>query len=204
MGEEKFNKKKRNLTEKQKLALAEGRKKMAIKRNMEKKQAREEGKEEKKRSNLPSYMEMDEEFNKVADEQKLLVETRKRQEQERERKKKTLDEQEELKIKNKLQSKRQSKIDNFKLLKYKYMNKCKTLKEMRDFKDMIDGIDEDMLENTEKLRSFFKHKLQPFFYKIEGEGDLVKKGIESPIMGRVQIEPPKTENVKMEINETNK
>ena len=54
------------------------------------------------------------------------------------------------------------------------MNKCKTLQQMRDFKDMIDGIDEDMLEDNNKLRKFFRDKLSPFFVKVE-ENSIVKE-----------------------------
>tara|TARA_R110000823_G_scaffold39796_4_gene106108 strand:+ start:1640 stop:2146 length:507 start_codon:yes stop_codon:yes gene_type:complete len=118
--EERLNKPKRKLTEKQLKALAEGRKKQKIKREKE-----------------------------------IIIETKHRQRRERVEREKVLNEQEEIKIYNKLMKKGNDKIREWKMIKYRHLDKANNIKEYNELKAVLDTIDEeDVLTGThiEKLQ----------------------------------------------------
>jgi|TARA_R110002049_G_scaffold234276_1_gene407511 hypothetical protein len=118
--EERLNKPKRKLTEKQLKALAEGRKKQKIKREKE-----------------------------------IIIETKHRQRKERIEREKVLNEQEEIKIYNKLMKKGNDKIREWKMIKYRHLDKANNIKEYNELKAVLDTIDEeDVLTGThiEKLQ----------------------------------------------------
>ena len=106
--EERLNKPKRKLTEKQLKALAEGRKKQKIKREKE-----------------------------------IIIETKHRQRKERVEREKVLNEQEEIKIYNKLMKKGNDKIREWKMIKYRHLDKANNIKEYNELKAVLDTIDEE-------------------------------------------------------------
>ena len=112
--EERLQKPKKKLTDKQLRALAEGRKKQKIKREKE-----------------------------------IIQETKTRQRKERLEREKVLNEQEEIKIYNKLMKQGNDKIREWKDIKYKHLDKATTIQEYNDLKHLLDQIDEeDVLTGT--------------------------------------------------------
>lgn len=106
--EERLNKPKRKLTEKQLKALAEGRKKQKIKREKE-----------------------------------IIIETKHRQRKERIEREKVLNEQEEIKIYNKLMKRGNDKIREWKQIKYRHLDRANNIKEYNELKTILDTIDEE-------------------------------------------------------------
>ncbi len=118
--EDRLQKPKKKLTDKQLRALADGRKKQKIKREKE-----------------------------------IIQETKTRQRKERLEREKVLNEQEEIKIYNKLMKQGNDKIREWKDIKYKYLDKASSIQEYNDLKHLLDQIDEeDVLTGThiEKLQ----------------------------------------------------
>lgn len=112
--EERLQKPKKKLTDKQLRALAEGRKKQKIKREKE-----------------------------------IIQETKTRQRKERLEREKVLNEQEEIKIYNKLMKQGNDKIREWKEIKYKHLDKATSIQEYNDLKHLLDQIDEeDVLTGT--------------------------------------------------------
>ena len=112
--EERLQKPKKKLTEKQLRALADGRKKQKIKREKE-----------------------------------IIQETKTRQRKERLERERVLNEQEEIKIYNKLMKKGNDKIREWKEIKYKHLDKAPSIQEYNELKQILDQIDEeDVLTGT--------------------------------------------------------
>lgn len=112
--EDRLQKPKKRLTDKQLKALADGRKKQKIKREKE-----------------------------------IIQETKNRQRKERLEREKVLNEQEEIKIYNKLMKQGNEKIREWKDIKYKHLDKATTIQEYNELKHLLDQIDEeDVLTGT--------------------------------------------------------
>jgi len=127
--EERLQKPKKKLTEKQLRALADGRKKQKIKREKE-----------------------------------IIQETKTRQRKERLERERVLNEQEEIKIYNKLMKKGNDKIREWKDIKYKHLDKANTIQEYNDLKHILDQIDEeDVLTGThiDKLQQGLEYYRPP-------------------------------------------
>ena len=74
---------------------------------------------------------------------KIQKENNKNYKENRGKRNRTIAEQRELEIKVRLEASHQKKIDLFNEIKYEYMDKCKTMGEMREMKEILDTIDED-------------------------------------------------------------
>ena len=121
-----FNKEekpKRKLTEAQLRGLAKGRAKVAEKRRIEK----------EKENN------------------KEIVKTRLNQKKEYKIKNKTIRLQKEEEIEERLKKESIERIEAFTKLKYKYMDKAKTLEELREMKVVLDSINEEDLMDIQAL-----------------------------------------------------
>ena len=93
---------------------------------------------------------------KIKREKELIIETKHRQRKERVEREKVLNEQEEIKIYNRLMQKGNNKIREWKNIKYKHLDKATTIQEYNELKHMLDQIDEeDVLTGThiEKLQA---------------------------------------------------
>ena len=62
----------------------------------------------------------------------------------------TIAEQRELELERKLEAKHQEAIEKFNKIKYKYMEKCKNINEMRQFKQVLDTINEQDIYDWKK------------------------------------------------------
>jgi hypothetical protein len=126
--EDRLEKPKKRLTDKQLQALADGRKKQKIKREKE-----------------------------------IIQETKTRQRKERLERERVLNEQEEIKIYNKLMKQGNDKIREWKDIKYKHLDKATTIQEYNELKYLLDQIDEeDVLTGThiEKLQQGLEYYQQ--------------------------------------------
>ena len=144
--EDRLQKPKKKLTEKQLRALADGRKKQKIKREKE-----------------------------------IIQETKTRQRKERLEREKVLNEQEEIKIYNKLMKQGNDKIREWKEIKYKHLDKATTIQEYNELKHLLDQIDEeDVLTGThiEKLQQGLEYyqptqePIDPIENDTDEEGEL--------------------------------
>ena len=126
MGETMFEKErpKKELTKKQLTALAKGRAKMKAKREGTYEEQLIEEKEVKK-----------------------VEQIRIKQREQRLDRQKVLDEKKEIAIYNKLMKKGNDKIDKFKEMKYKWLDKAPSMKEYTQFKNILDNITEDDVLN---------------------------------------------------------
>ena len=126
MGETMFEKEKpkKELTKKQLTALAKGRAKMKAKREGTYEEQLIEEKEVKK-----------------------VEQIRIKQREQRLDRQKVLDEKKEIAIYNKLMKKGNDKINKFKEMKYKWLDKAPSMKEYTQFKNILDNITEDDVLN---------------------------------------------------------
>ena len=126
MGETMFEKErpKKELTKKQLTALAKGRAKMKAKRD-------------------GTYEEQLIEEKEVRNVEAIKV----RQREQRLDRQKELDEKKEIDIYNKLMKKGNDKINKFKEMKYKWLDKAPSMKEYTQFKNILDNITEDDVLN---------------------------------------------------------
>ena len=126
MGETMFEKErpKKELTKKQLTALAKGRAKMKAKRD-------------------GTYEEQLIEEKEVRNVEAIKV----RQREQRLDRQKVLDEKKEIDIYNKLMKKGNDKINKFKEMKYKWLDKAPSMKEYTQFKNILDNITEDDVLN---------------------------------------------------------
>ena len=86
---------------------------------------------------------------KIKREKEIIQETKTRQRKERLEREKVLNEQEEIKIYNKLMKKGNEKIREWKEIKYKHLDKATSIQEYNDLKHLLDQIDEeDVLTGT--------------------------------------------------------
>ena len=104
---------------------------------------------------------------KVAEKRKLaeqknndkeIVKTRIIQKKEYKSKNKTIQLQKEEEIQNRLKQESINRIEAFTRLKYKYMDKAKTLQELDDMKTVLDDIQEEDLMDLKKLSQTIIHK----------------------------------------------
>ena len=147
---------KRKLTEKQLENLAKGREKMRLKREAEKlkkekgiikeadKGAKQDQKEQKKA--LKQKRKTMKEIN--IEKQKAILEKL-----EKEEKKKS--------------SKREEREALYHTLKLKCLEQAKSVKEYTEIQTALDGIDEDILHNDEKLKEYAKQIMKPYIYPKE-------------------------------------
>ena len=126
MGETMFEKErpKKELSKKQLTALAKGRAKMKAKRD-------------------GTYEEQLIEEKEVRNVEAIKV----RQREQRLDRQKVLDEKKEIDIYNKLMKKGNDKINKFKEMKYKWLDKAPSMKEYTQFKNILDNITEDDVLN---------------------------------------------------------
>lgn len=132
-------KKKKQLTQSQRDALAKGRAKIKAKREAQKK-------------------------DKI-----ITEENHDRNKTEKRKKKKTIDEQREAEIEAKLQKEIDDKLEAFKTIKYKYMSECKTLKDYKEYKAIMDDIDDDMIMDDDLLKDYLSTNLDRYRIKKEEE-----------------------------------
>tara|TARA_Y100001938_G_C8066098_1_gene420265 strand:+ start:847 stop:1299 length:453 start_codon:yes stop_codon:yes gene_type:complete len=89
--------------------------------------------------------------------------------EERKKKNKTIAEQREIELQRKLEKKHQEKIDRFNEIKYKYMDRCKTLSEMREMKEMLDDIEEEEVYDLHAVGKKLAEKIKLKYYNITNE-----------------------------------
>ena len=147
---------KRKLTEKQLENLAKGREKMRLKREAEKKKkeqgiikesdkgAKQDQKEAKK--NLKTKRKTMKEIN--IEKQKAILEKL-----EKEEKKKS--------------AKREQREALYHTLKLKCLEQAKSVKEYTEIQTALDGIDEDILHDDEKLKEYAKQVMKPYLIPKE-------------------------------------
>jgi len=82
---------------------------------------------------------------------KVVKENTKRNKQTRAKMNRTIAEQKELELEKKLETEHKQKIDEFNTIKYKYMDRCKTLAEMREMKSILDTIEEEEIYDLKKV-----------------------------------------------------
>jgi len=134
---------------------------------------------------------------KIKREKEIIQETKTRQRKERLEREKVLNEQEEIKIYNKLMKKGNEKIREWKDIKYKHLDKAQTITEYNELKHLLDQIDEeDVLTGThiEKLQQgleFFRPtplptEPDPEDTDDEGELDAPKEREETDIFNILQ------------------
>tara|TARA_R110001592_G_scaffold85314_3_gene251967 strand:+ start:4757 stop:5332 length:576 start_codon:yes stop_codon:yes gene_type:complete len=118
---------------------------------------------------------------KVKKEREIIKETRVRQRQERLERERVLNEQKEIEIYNKLMERGNKKIEEFKSIKYKYLEKATSIEEYNDLKQIVDQItEEDILtgEHIEKLKEGLEEfRILP---TIEEEEEL-EEAVEAPV-----------------------
>ena len=150
-------KKKKQLTQSQRDALAKGRAKIKAKREAQKK-------------------------DKI-----ITEENQDRNKGEKRKKKKTIDEQLELEIEARLQKEIDDKLEAFKVIKYKYMSECKTLKDYKEYKAIMDEIDDDMIMDDELLKTYLMTNVNK--YRIKKDLEVIEeKEQEEQIVKEQQIE----------------
>ena len=145
VGEEIFvkeKKPKRKLTQAQLDGLAKGREKVREKRNAQKQL-----------------------IEKQQEDSKTTKNNTQRNKNTRAKMNRTIAEQKELEIQKRLEKAHSEKIDKFNKIKYKYMDKCKTLTEMREMKEILDTIEEDEIYDLpsigKKIVKMIKLKYKP-------------------------------------------
>ena len=153
--EERLNKPKRRLTEKQLKALAEGRKKQKIKREKE-----------------------------------IIIETKHRQRKERVEREKVLNEQEEIKIYNKLMKRGNDKIREWKMIKYRHLDKADNIKEYNELKAVLDTIDEEDVLTGSHIEKLHRGMDQ---YKPQNHENQEAEESEEEIEENPPTPPPKIE-----------
>jgi hypothetical protein len=116
---------------------------------------------------------------KVKKEEKIIKETKARQRAERLERERVLNEQKEIEIYNKLMEKGNKKIEEFKEIKYKYMEKASSIEEYNDLKEILDQItEEDILTGAhiDKLRQGEElFRVQPPTPEPESEDEEVEE-----------------------------
>lgn len=77
---------------------------------------------------------------------------------------KTIREQKELELQRKLEKDHDEKVAKFNDIKYKYMDRCKTLREMNEMKALLDDIEEEECYNLPALGKKIAEKIKLKYY----------------------------------------
>jgi hypothetical protein len=121
---------------------------------------------------------------KIKKEREIIQATRAQQRKERLERERVLNEQKEIEIYNKLMAKGNKKIEEFKKIKYRYMEKASSIEEYNDLKQIVDSItEEDILtnEHINKLKEGVEQfRILPELPE-EGEEDVSQNPSKSPV-----------------------